>query len=654
MSSTALEVTTLAGEEALSESESYDLTNDGSESGSLVSDATLSSDAVTVAMSKSCNPKLVAAVKILLLLAWFAYVIASIVISAQKGIMPTQWPVLFFTAVGVLYFVVHKFKRQTVAVVWSPWGPKVREAVHRFKRPWGFVLFGVVYAAFVILWVSLMLEEWDQCVSLLGIVFFVLTGWIFSKHPRRVRWRSVCWGLTIQTSLALLIIRVPVGYDVMKYLSDHVAYFLNYISGGASLVFGGPNVVSGYSDALYCPTVAEMAKGMSAPDLCFQDGIQLMGLTLLDSNFKFVTPAQTLMSFATIVIPTVIFFSCFMSGLYYLGVVQVIIKGIAFLLKHSMGTSTGESVNAAANIFVGQTEAPLVIKPFLHLMSASEIHAVMTGGFATIAGGVMAAYISFGVSPGHLITASVIAAPSALAMSKLYYPEIGKPSGDDKESLSRALYASKDQYNGLLEAMAAGASDAIPLALNIGAMLIGFMSILEFLNDFINWLAVCVDWQRCDILVEGCTNPKVTLDFILGKILSPVTWMMGVPWKDADKVAALIGMKTIVNEFVAFTGLSDFIQERDQCLEFIKEGGSDECLDDCIGERSIVIATYALCGFANLSSIGIQLGGLSGICPERRSVFAACACRALVAGTVTSLMSASIASFIYEHGRDFK
>ncbi|KAH0477062.1 MAG: uncharacterized protein KVP18_000151 [Porospora cf. gigantea A] len=591
-------------------------------------------------------------------LAWFAWLIAATVISANHDIMDTQWPALAMTGIGLIYYLCHKFKRQIIRACWDTWGPATRILVNRYKNPWGYVVGSSLLLLFIILWIALMVDDYIQVTSLLGLAFFVLTGWLFSKHPKIVSWRAVLWGLIIQMSLAVIILRVDFGYHAMKYLSDHVAIFLGYIQAGSSFVFGGPSVVASFGPGpVYCPTVAEMSAGMSQPALCAQaaDGTVLYGVSILAGPWE-STPAHLVMYFATVVIPTVIFFSSFMSALYYIGIIQKIIKGIAFLLKHSMGTSTGESVNAAANIFVGQTEAPLVIKPFLHLMSASEIHAVMTGGFATIAGGVMASYIGLGVSPGHLISASVISAPAALAVSKLYYPETEVTSGDDPEALDNALYSSQRNYHSVLEAMSAGAADAVPLALNIGAMLIAFLSILEFVNGFVDWMAVCVNWRACQLTELDCTveDQKITFQYLMGYLLCPVAWMMGVVWKDCRAVASLIGMKTILNEFVAYETLSGFIAARDSCLKSIEAGGPDDCLATVLDERSIVVATYALCGFANLGSIGIQLGGLTPLCPEKKSVFASVVVRALIAGTVAALMTATIASFLYQQGRTFK
>ncbi|KAH0473533.1 MAG: hypothetical protein KVP17_003509 [Porospora cf. gigantea B] len=590
--------------------------------------------------------------------AWFAWLIAATVISAQHDLMETQWPALAMTGIGILYYVCHKFKSQIIRACWDPWGPTTRNLVNRYKNPWGYVVGGSLLLLFIILWVSLMVEDFTQVTSLLGLAFFVLSGWAFSKHPKIVSWRAVLWGVIIQMGLAVIILRVDFGYHAMKYLSDHVAIFLNYILAGSSFVFGGANIVASFGPGpVYCPTAAEITAGMPQPELCATaaDGAVLYGVSMLAGPWE-STPAHLVMYFATVVIPTVIFFSAFMSALYYIGIIQKIIKAIAFLLKHSMGTSTGESVNAAANIFVGQTEAPLVIKPFLHLMSASEIHAVMTGGFATIAGGVMASYIGLGVSPGHLISASVISAPAALAVSKLYYPETEITSGDDPEALNMALYASQRNYHSVLEAMSAGAADAVPLALNIGAMLIAFLSILEFVNGFVDWMAVCVNWRACSLTELGCTveGQKITFQYLLGYLLSPVAWMMGVVWKDCRSVASLIGMKTILNEFVAYETLSGFIAARDACVKSIEAGGPDDCLDTVLDERSIVVATYALCGFANLGSIGIQLGGLTPLCPEKKGVFASVVVRALIAGTVAALMTATVASFLYQEGRTFK
>jgi len=292
-------------------------------------------------------------------------------------------------------------------------------------------------------------------------------------------------------------------------------------------------------------------------------------------------------------------------------------------MMKTMGTSAVESLSSAANIFVGQTEAPLLIRPFVQDLTMSELHAVMTGGFATIAGGVLAAYIQFGISASHLISASVMAAPGALAISKLLYPETEKSKTAAGEQI---LFPQVEERN-VVEAAASGASNAISLAANIVAMVLAFLSLVAFLNAILGWLGSMID------------HPELSFDEICGYLFLPFSFIMGVPITDCISVSTLLGQKTFLNEFIAYSTLSDWINNREN-------GGSPT-----IQIRSEVIATYALCGFANVSSIGIQLGGLTPLAPLRKCDIAALGTRAMIAGTLASFLTACIAGTLYDPSR---
>lgn len=332
--------------------------------------------------------------------------------------------------------------------------------------------------------------------------------------------------------------------------------------------------------------------------------------------------------FAFSVLPTIIFFSAIMSILYYLGVMQVVVQMMARFMRWTMGTSGAETLSCSANIFIGQTEAPLLIKPFLDDMTLSELHAVMVGGFATIAGGVLAGYISMGVDAGHLIAASVMAAPAALVVAKIMFPETeqSKTAGDiDLPDVGHA--------DNLLDAAARGTTDGLKLAVNVGAMLIAFIALIGVVNMVLGYFDKLIDFQLLGgELKEGTTEYKGffpgSLNSLFGTLFSPIALLMGVPWKEAMAVGNLLGMKIAINEFVAYAELSRIIAAGD------------------LSPRAITIATYALCGFANFSSIGIQIGGIGAIAPKRRSELSRVALRAMFAGAIVSWMSASIAGML--------
>jgi len=385
-------------------------------------------------------------------------------------------------------------------------------------------------------------------------------GYLFSSDRKRINWKTVGSGLLLQLTLGLLILKTSGGQAVFEGARSFFTGILSYTNEGSEFIFG----------------------------------------TLMDTNrFGFI--------FLVTVLPTIIFMSSLMSILYHIGVMQIVIKATAKVMVKLMGTSGAESLSAAANIFAGQTEAPLVVKPFINAMTRSELMALMTGGMATVAGGVLAAYVGMGIDAGHLLAASVMSAPAALVCAKLLVPEgDGSPAtkGEIKFDLPKTT-------ENLIDAAATGAGDGLKLALNVGAMLLAFIALIALVNGTMGWVGSLVGY------------PNFSLELIMGYVFSPVAFIMGVPWEDAFNVGSLLGKKLIINEFVAYLDLQQMM--------------------DQLRPRSIIISTYALCGFANFSSIAIQVGGIGTIAPERRKDLAQLGIKSLIGGTLACFMTASIA-----------
>jgi len=405
----------------------------------------------------------------------------------------------------------------------------------------------------------------ERLISALGLVVFVGLAYALSVNRRAVRWSTVLWAIALQLIFAVFILKTTPGYALFSFLGDVVNKFLDFSDAGAKFVFGDK----------------------------FQE------------NF-----------FAFKVLPTIIFFSSFITLLYHYGILQQVVKGVAWVMMKTLKTSGAESLSCAANIFVGQTEAPLLIKPYVGSMTLSELHAVMTGGFATIAGGVMAAYISLGVPAQHLIAASVMSAPAALAMSKLLYPETeqSQTAGTVNVKVERTA------ANGI-DAAATGAIEGLKLVGNIAAMLIAFLALVALVNAVLGWFGSLIGVSQ------------LSLELIFSFLLAPVAWLMGVPWADCGQVGVLLGKKTILNEFIAYVDLKELIEK--------SQAGTGG-----ISQRAIIIATYALCGFSNISSIGIQIGGIGAIAPERQADLARLGVRALIGGSLACFMTACIAGML--------
>jgi concentrative nucleoside transporter, CNT family len=436
----------------------------------------------------------------------------------------------------------------------------------------------------------------QRLLSVLGLVTMLVLAWLLSVDRRLVQWRVVGWGMGLQLLFALLILKTPLGVAVFATLNDVVLALLQFTNEGARFLFGN---------------LVEWTVPVRSPE-------GTVGLV-----------AETGASFAFSVLPTIIFFSSLMTVLYHVGIMQAAVHGVAWVMMRTMRTSGAETLSAAGNIFVGQTEAPLMIKPFIERMTMSELMAVMTAGFATVAGGVMAAYVGMLVAyfpdiAGHLLAASVMSAPAALVVAKLMYPEREEPV--TRSSLKVDVPST---HANVIDAAARGAGDGMTLAFNVGAMLLAFIALIAMLNAI---LGQVTGWLGLDALLQGwgalAEGQSVTLEIFLGWLLAPLAWVMGVPWGDAVAVGSLLGIKTVANEFVAYLRLADLLAA------------------DVLSPRSIVISTYALAGFANFSSIAIQIGGIGGIAPSRRSDLSRVGLRAMVGGSLAAFLTATIAGIL--------
>jgi len=425
------------------------------------------------------------------------------------------------------------------------------------------------------------MERW---ISVLGLFTMVGLAWALSTNRRAIKWRPVAVGSALQILFALVILRTEPGRQVFDFAGRVINKLLGFTREGASFVFG--NLVN-----------QDMIVG--APQA---DG----SLAQLGGNV-----ARIGAGFAFAVLPTIVFFSSFITILYHYGVLQKLVGLFARLMMRTMGTSGAESLSASANIFVGQTEAPLLIRPYVGSMTMSELMAVMTGGFATVAGGVMAAYVGMGISAKHLLAASVMSAPAALVMAKLMLPETEKSHTAGKVDIEV-----ERPWANAIDAAASGAADGLKLALNVGAMLIAFVALIAMIDWPLGWAGRLAGF-------EG-----LSLNSILGFVCRPLAWVMGVPWAETGQVGTLIGIKTAVNEFVGYIQMGDMIRAGQ------------------LSERSQIIATYALCGFSNFSSIAIQIGGIGGIAPERKSDLARIGLRAMVAGSLACFQTATIAGLL--------
>ncbi|EEX37799.1 NupC/NupG family nucleoside CNT transporter [Vibrio metschnikovii] len=407
--------------------------------------------------------------------------------------------------------------------------------------------------------------------SLIGMVVLLGIAVLLSSNRKAINIRTVGGAFAIQFSLGAFILYVPWGQELLRGLSDAVSNVINYGNNGTEFMFGG--LVSGKMFEVF-------------------------------GGGGFI--------FAFRVLPTLIFFSALISVLYYLGVMQWVIRILGGALQKALGTSRAESMSAAANIFVGQTEAPLVVRPFVPKMTQSELFAVMCGGLASIAGGVLAGYASMGVPIEYLVAASFMAAPGGLLFAKIIMPETDKPV-DQIEGIEAA---EADKPANVIDAAAGGASAGLQLALNVGAMLIAFIGLIALINGMLGGIG---GWFGM---------PELTLEMILGLVFAPLAFLLGVPWAEATIAGEFIGLKTVANEFVAYSQFAPYLSDAAPVV---------------LTEKTKAIISFALCGFANLSSIAILLGGLGSLAPSRRGDIARMGIKAVVAGTLSNLMAATIA-----------
>ncbi|QLE86368.1 NupC/NupG family nucleoside CNT transporter [Shewanella sp. Scap07] len=408
--------------------------------------------------------------------------------------------------------------------------------------------------------------------SLVGVVTLLAIGFLLSTDRKAINPRTVFGALAIQAFFAGFVLYVPIGKDILQSVSDGVSSVIGYAQNGIGFLFG---------------------------DL---------------ANFKvgFI--------FAVNVLPVIVFFSSLIAVLYYLGIMQWVIRIIGGGLQKALGTSRTESMSATANIFVGQTEAPLVVRPFIATMTQSELFAIMVGGLASIAGSVLAGYAQMGVPIEYLVAASFMAAPGGLLMAKLMHPETEATVNEMDE-----LPEDPDKPANVLDAAAAGASSGMHLALNVGAMLLAFVGLIAMINGIIGGLGGLVGQ-------EG-----LTLELILGYIFMPLAFLIGVPWNEALVAGSFIGQKIVVNEFVAYLNFAPYLKD-------VADGGIlVEATGEVMSDRTKAIISFALCGFANLSSIAILLGGLGAMAPTRRHDLAKLGIRAVIAGSLANLMSATLA-----------
>ncbi|MEF1256754.1 NupC/NupG family nucleoside CNT transporter [Vibrio sp. M260112] len=409
--------------------------------------------------------------------------------------------------------------------------------------------------------------------SIVGMIVLLGLAVLLSDNRKAINFRTVGGAFAIQFILGAFILYVPWGQELLKNFSDGVSSVIAYGNKGTEFIFGG--LVSGKMFEIF-------------------------------GGGGFV--------FAFRVLPTLIFFSAFISVLYYIGVMQWVIKILGGGLQKALGTSRAESMSAAANIFVGQTEAPLVVRPFVPKMTQSELFAVMCGGLASIAGGVLAAFAGMGVPIEYLVAASFMAAPGGLLFAKIIMPETDTP----QEDLGTDIDGGADKPANVIDAAAGGAAMGLQLALNVGAMLLAFIGLIALVNGMLGSIGGWVGM------------PELTLELILGWLFSPLAFVIGVPWEEATLAGSFIGQKIVANEFVAYVAFSPYLAE-----------GAEIVLSD----KTKAIISFALCGFANLSSIAILLGGLGSLAPERRHDIARMGVKAVCAGTLSNLMAATIAGF---------
>nr|CAB3266201.1 solute carrier family 28 member 3-like [Phallusia mammillata] len=507
----------------------------------------------------------------LLIAAYFVYLIVAIVYDAHAAI-----PLIILTCVVLALVFYELFSKRFYKLIGAGIRNVSSVSKQRSKKALNWVILLGCLAFIVWLLVDILMRNPSQLVSLLGFVIILCVCFWGSKYPKHITWRPVIWGIAMQFIFGLLILRTAAGYATIKFVGDQVATFMQYTEYGSIFVF---------------------------------------------DNFK-------MHYFAFKVLPMIVFFSTVMNMLYYIGIMQWFIGKLAFLTQITLGTSAIESTVAIANIFVGMTEAPLVVRPYLADLTKAEIHSVLTAGLGSIAFSVFGVFVGFGVNSVHLLTACVMSAPASLVVSRMLFPEREKSQFLNTDSLK--LQSGTD--HNIVEAAAAGASMSIGLVANIAANLIAFLALLAFINATLSWFGAFVG-------IQG-----LSFEVICSYIFMPVAFLMGADWEDCFLVGQLFGMKTFLNEFIAFESMKPYFANRlNGTISKFDANGTLQFMS----ERSEVIATHALCGFCNISSLGIIVGGLSVLMPTRKTELAELALRALVGGMLTCCMTASIAGLLF-------
>ena len=404
----------------------------------------------------------------------------------------------------------------------------------------------------------------DHLIGILGIVVLLAIAFALSNNRKQINMRIVCWGLGLQAIFAIFILKTPIGSPLFGFLDKTIRKLISFSDAGS--------------------------------DFLFKSFVPDVGYHVAMVNFAFRA------------LPTIIFFSSLMAVLYHFGIIQMFVKWIAKAMQKTMGTSGSETLSVSANIFVGQTEAPLIVRPFIQQMTKSELMAVMTGGFATVAGGVLAIYVMWltdipGIA-GHLLAASVMSAPGALVVAKIIYPET-----ESSETMGDLKINIKQKSTNAMEALGDGATSGLKLAANVAAMLVAFVSLVAMINYLLGFAGT-------------------SMESILGFIFKPLAWTMGVPWSEAGTLGTLMGKKIVFTELIAYGDLKELMST------------------GAITDRTAIIASYALCGFANFGSIGIQLGGIGGMAPERKKDLAKLVTKAMVGGALASWLTATIAGLL--------
>ncbi|MDO5038365.1 NupC/NupG family nucleoside CNT transporter [Clostridium sp.] len=405
----------------------------------------------------------------------------------------------------------------------------------------------------------------SRFIGLIGIIVILGIATLFSDNRKKINWRLVGIGLALQVVFALIILKIPAGRAFFDFCSKAITKLLDFTLEGSKFLFG---------------------------NLMNQDTFGMI--------------------FALQVLPTIIFFSALMGILYYLGIMQFIVKIIAKGLCKLLGTSGAETLSAVGNIFLGQTEAPLLVKPFIKDMTKSELMAIMVGGMATVAGGVMAGYVAMGINAGDLLAGSIMAAPAGLILAKILVPETEEPKTKGTTDVKVEQTASN-----VVEAAANGASEGLGLALNVAAMLLAFVALIALLNYILAAIGGLFGF------------PTLSFQWILGKIFSPLTFVMGIPTVDLGTAGSLLGQKVMINEFVAYSEMSKYVAA------------------GTLQPKTVLILTYALCGFANISSVAIQIGGIGALAPDRKGLIAKLGFKALLGGALATCLTGTIAGVLF-------